>query len=145
VSLHSEFHAKCGSLPINLSIIFPAYTVDGVGRRQLHSHFQIRRDVSGYTIRKSEGSRTLDGSIRLGYQAPYKNVNEKLLHLSHLLSIGSPRDTYRQGVLQEEDLTLFNGAQSQARQDVDTLNNRDNTLDFVSCSSCARDLSSTPA
>jgi hypothetical protein len=37
-------------------------------------------------------------------------VNEKLLHLSHLLSIGSPRDTYRQGVLQEEDLTLFNGA-----------------------------------
>jgi len=39
-------------------------------------------------------------------------------------------------VLQEEDLTLFNGAQSQARQDVDTLNNHDNKLDFVSCSSC---------
>jgi hypothetical protein len=52
------------------------------------------------------------------------------------LSIGSPRDTYRQGVLQEEDLTLFNGAQSQARQGVDTLNNHDNKLDFVSCSSC---------
>jgi hypothetical protein len=67
---------------------------------------------------------------------PYKNVNEKLLHLSHLLSIGSPRDTYRQGVLQEEDLTLFNDAQSPARQDVDTLNNHDNKLDFVSCSSC---------
>ncbi|HTF62405.1 MAG TPA: hypothetical protein VK638_06790, partial [Edaphobacter sp.] len=32
--------------------------------------------------------------------------------------------------------TLFNGAQSQARQDVDTLNNHDNKLDFVSCSSC---------
>jgi hypothetical protein len=39
-------------------------------------------------------------------------------------------------VLQEEDFTLFNGAQSQARQDVDTLNNHDNKLDFVSCSSC---------
>jgi len=67
---------------------------------------------------------------------PYKDVNGKLLHLSHLLSIGSPRDTYRQGVLQEEDLTLFNGDQSQARQDVDTLNNHDNKLDFVLCSSC---------
>jgi hypothetical protein len=136
LSLHSEFHAKCGNLPINLSIIFPACTVDGVGRRQLHSHFQIRRDLSGYTIRKSEGSRTPDGSIGVAYQVPYKKVNEKLLHLSHLLSIGSPRDTYRQGVLQEQDLTLFNGAQSQARQDVDTLNNHDNKLDFVSCSSC---------
>ena len=136
MSLHSEFHAKCGNLPINLSIIFPACTVDGVGPRQLHSHFQIRRDLSGYTIRKSEGSRTPDGSIGVAYQVPYKNVNEKLLHLSHLLSIGSPRDTYRQGVLQEEDLTLFNGAQSHARQDVDTLNNNDNKLDFVSCSSC---------
>jgi hypothetical protein len=49
---------------------------------------------------------------------PYKNVNERLLHLSHLLSIGSARDTYRQGVLKKEDLTLFNGAQSQAWQDV---------------------------
>jgi hypothetical protein len=39
-------------------------------------------------------------------------------------------------VLREEDLTLFNGAQAQARQDVDTLNNHDNKLDFVSCSSC---------
>jgi hypothetical protein len=136
LSLHSEFHAKCGSLPINLSIIFPACTVDGVGRRQLHSHFQIRRDVSGYTIRKSEGSRTPDGRIGLAYEVPYKNVNEKLLHLSHLLSIGSPRDTYRQGVLQEEDHTLFNSAQSQARRHVDTLNNHDNKLDFVSCSSC---------
>jgi hypothetical protein len=67
---------------------------------------------------------------------PYKNVNENLLHLSHLLSIGSPRDTYRQGVLQEEDLTLFNGAQSQARQDVDPLSNHDKKLDFVSSSSC---------
>jgi hypothetical protein len=67
---------------------------------------------------------------------PYKDVNGKLLHLSHLLRIGSPRDTYRQGVLREEDLTLFNGAQAQARQDVDTLNNHDNKLDFVSCSSC---------
>jgi hypothetical protein len=63
-------------------------------------------------------------------------MNEKLLHLSHLLSIGSPRDTYRQGMLQEEDLTLFNGAQSETRQDVDTLNNHDNKLDFASCSSC---------
>ena len=58
--------------------------------------------------------------IRVAYQVPYKNVNEKLLHLSHLLSIGSPRDTYGQGVLQEKDLTLFNGAQSQVRQDVDS-------------------------
>jgi hypothetical protein len=89
-----------------------------------------------YTIRKSEGSRTPDGSIGVAYQVPYKNVNEKLLHLSHLLSIGSPQDTYRQGVLQEEDLAVFNGAQSQARQDVDPLNNHDNKLDFVSCSSC---------
>jgi hypothetical protein len=136
LSLHSEFHAKCGSLPINLSIIFPACTVDGVGRRQLHSHFQIRRDVSGYTVRKSEGSRTPDGRIGVAYEVPYKNVNEKLLHLSHLLSIGSPRDTYRQGVLQEEDHTLFNGAQSQARQDVDALKNHDNMLDFLLCSSC---------
>jgi len=136
LNLHSEFHAKCGSLPINLSIIFPACTVDGAGCRQLHSHFQIRRDVSGYTIRKSEGSRTPDGCFRVAYQVPYKDVNGKLLHLSHLLSIGSPRDTYRQGVLQEEDLTLFNGDQSQARQDVDTLNNHDNKLDFVLCSSC---------
>jgi hypothetical protein len=39
-------------------------------------------------------------------------------------------------VLQEEDLTLFTGAQSQSRQDVDTLNNHDNKLDFVSCRSC---------
>jgi hypothetical protein len=140
LSLHSEFHAKCGSLPINLSIIFPACTLDGVERRQLHSHFQIRRDLSGYTIRKSEGSRTPDGSIGVAYQVPYKNVNEKLLHLSHLLSIGGLRDTHRQGVLQEEDLTLFNGAQSQARQDVDTLNNYDNKLDFVSCSSCGAGL-----
>ena len=136
MSLHSEFHARCGSLPINLSITFPACTVDGVGRRQLHSHFQIRRDLSGYTIRKSEGSRTPDGRIGVAYQVPYKNVNEKLLHLSHLLSIGSPRDRYRQGVLQEEDLTLFSGAQSQARQDVDTLYNHNNKLDFASCSSC---------
>jgi hypothetical protein len=136
LSLHSEFHARCGSLPINLSITFPACTVDGVGRRQLHSHFQIRRDLSGYTIRKSEGSRTPDGRIGVAYQVPYKNVNEKLLHLSHLLSIGSPRDRYRQGVLQEEDLTLFSGAQSQARQDVDTLYNHNNKLDFASCSSC---------
>jgi hypothetical protein len=138
LSLHSEFHAKCGSLPINLSFIFPACTVDGVGRRkQLHSHFQIKRDISGYTIRKSEGSRTPDGSIGVAYQVPYKNVNEKLLHLSHLLSISSPRDTYRQGLLQEEDvLTLFNGAQSQARQNLDTHNNYDNKLDCVSCSSC---------
>jgi hypothetical protein len=66
----------------------------------------------------------------------YKDVNEKLLHLSHLLSIGSPRDTYRQGVLQEEDAILFNGAQSQARRGVDTLNNHDKKMDFVSCSSC---------
>jgi hypothetical protein len=136
LSLHSEFYAKCGCLPINLSIIFPACTIDEVGRRQLHSHFQIRRHLSGYTIRKSEGSRTPDGSFGVAYQVPYKNVNEKLLHLSHLLRIGSPRDTYRQGVLQEEDLTLFNGAQSRARQDVDTLNNHDNKLDFVLCSSC---------
>jgi hypothetical protein len=136
LNLHSEFHAKCGSLPINLSIIFPACTVDGVGRRQLHSHFQIRRDLSGYTIKKSEGSRAPDGSIGVAYQLPYKNVNEKLLHLSHLLSIGSPRDTYRQAALQEKDLTLSNGAQSQARQDVDTLNNHDNKQRFVSCGSC---------
>jgi hypothetical protein len=140
LSLHSEFHTKCGSLPINLSIIFPACAIDEVGRRQLHSHFQIRRDLSGYTIRKSEGSRTPDGSIGIAYQVPYKNVNEKLLHLSHLLSIGSPQDTYSQGVLQDEDLTLFNGAQSQARQDVDMLNNHDNKLDFVSCSSCGATL-----
>jgi hypothetical protein len=39
-------------------------------------------------------------------------------------------------VLQEEDLTLFNGAQSQARQDVDPLSNHDKKLDFVSSSSC---------
>jgi hypothetical protein len=135
LNLHNEFHAKCGSLPINLSIIFPACTVDGVGSRQLHSHFQIRRALSGYTIRKSEGSRTPDGSIGIAYQVPYKYVNERLLHLSHLLSIGSHRDTYRREVLQEEDLTLFN-AQSQARQDVDTPNNHDNKLDFVSCGSC---------
>jgi hypothetical protein len=136
LNLHSEFHARCGSLPINLSIIFPACTVDGAGRRQLHSHFQIRRDLSGYTIRKSEGSRSPDGSIGVAYQVPYKNVNEKLLHLSHLLSIGSPRDTYRRGVLQEEHLTLYNCAGSQARRDVGTLNDHDNRLDFVSCSSC---------
>jgi hypothetical protein len=141
LSLHSEFHAKCGSLPINLSIIFPAYTVDGFGRRQLHSHFQIRRDLRGYTIRKSEGSRTPDGSIEVAHQVRYKDVNEKLLHLSHLLSIGTPRDTYRQGMRQEEDHTLFNGAQSEVRQDVDTLNNRDNKLDFALCSSCG----ATPA
>jgi hypothetical protein len=136
LSFHSEFHAKCGSLPINLSIIFPACTVDRVGRRQLHSHFQIRRDLSGYTIRKSEGSRTPDGSIGVAYQVPYKNVNEKLLHLSHLLSIGSPEDTSTQAVLQEEDPTLFKGAQSQARQDVDTFNDHDNKPGFVSCSCC---------
>src|SRR5690348_15950277 len=87
LSLHSEFHAKCGRLPINLSMIFPACPVDGVGRRQLHSHFQIRRDLSGYTIRKSEGSWTPDGRIGVAYEVPYKNVNEKLLHLSHLLSL----------------------------------------------------------
>jgi hypothetical protein len=71
----------------------------------------------------------------------YKDVNEKLLHLSHLLSIGTPRDTYRQGMRQEEDHTLFNGAQSEVRQDVDTLNNRDKKLDFALCSSCG----ATPA
>jgi hypothetical protein len=140
LSLHSEFHAKCGSLPINLSIIFPACTVDDFGRRQLHSHFQIRRDLSGYSIRKSEGSRTPDGSIGVAHQVPYKNVNEKLLHLSHLLNIGSPRDTYSQRMLQEEDLTPFNGAQSQSRQDVDTHNDHDNKLDFASCSSCGATL-----
>jgi hypothetical protein len=47
------------------------------------THFQIRRDVSGYTIRKSEGSRTSDGRTGVAYEVPYKNVNEKLLHLSH--------------------------------------------------------------
>jgi hypothetical protein len=67
---------------------------------------------------------------------PYKDVNEKLLHLSHLLSIGSPRDTYRQGMLQEEDLTLFNGDQSEAGPEVDTLNNRDNKPDLALCNSC---------
>jgi hypothetical protein len=67
---------------------------------------------------------------------PYKDVNEKLLHLSHLLSIGSFRDTYRQGILQEEDLTLFNGAQSQAWRGVDTLNNHDDKLDLALCNSC---------
>jgi hypothetical protein len=67
---------------------------------------------------------------------PYKNVNEKLLHLSHLFSICSPRGTYRQGEPQEKDLTLFHDAQSQARQDVDTLNNDDNKLGFVFCGSC---------
>jgi hypothetical protein len=72
---------------------------------------------------------------------PYKDVNEKLLHLSHLLSIGSPRDTYRQGMLQEEDHTLFNGVKSEVRQDVDTLNKRDNKLDVALCSSCG----ATPA
>jgi hypothetical protein len=135
-SLHSEFHAKCGSLPINLSIIFPACTIDGFGHRQLHSHFQIRRDLSGYTIRKSEGSRTPDGGIEVAHQVPYKDVNEKLLHLSHLLNIGGSRGTDGRGMLQEEDLTLFNGAQSQTRQDVDTLNNHDNKLGFALCSSC---------
>jgi hypothetical protein len=66
---------------------------------------------------------------------PYKNVNEKLLHLSHLLSIGNPRDTHRQSVLQEKGLTLLNDAQSQTRQNVDTLNNQDKKLNFASCSS----------
>ena len=79
LSLHSQFHAKCGCLPINLSIIFPACTVDGFRRRQFHSHFQITRDLSGYTIRKSEGSRTPDGSAGVAHQVPYKDVNEKLL------------------------------------------------------------------
>jgi hypothetical protein len=130
LSLHREFHARCGRLPINLSIIFPACTVDGIGRRQLHSHFQIRRELSGYTIRKSEGSRTPDGSIGSAYQVPYEDVNGKLLHLSHLLSIG------RRGVLQEEDLTLCNCAGSQAPQEVGALNNHDNRQDSVSCSSC---------
>jgi hypothetical protein len=136
LSLHSEFHSKCSSLPINLSIIFPACTVDGFGHRQLHSHFQIRRDLSGFTIRKSEGSRTPDGSIVVAHQVPYKNVNEKLLHLSHLLSIGSPRDTYRQGVLQEEELALLNGAQSEVRPDEEMLNNRHDKPDLASCDSC---------
>jgi hypothetical protein len=136
LSLHSEFHAECGSLPINLSIIFPACTVDGFGRRQLHSHFQIRRDLNGYTIKKSEGSRTPDGSIGVAHQVRYKDVNEKLLHLSHLLNIGGPRDACRQGMLQEEDLTLFNGAQFEARQDEDILNNHDNKLDVALCSCC---------
>jgi hypothetical protein len=45
-------------------------------------------------------------------------------------------------MLQEEDLTLFNGAQSQARQDVDTLNNHDKKLDFASCGSCGAALAS---
>jgi hypothetical protein len=131
LSLHSEFHARCGSLPINLSIIIPACTVAEVGRPQLHSHFQIRRDLSSYTIRKSEGSRSPDGSIGVAYQMPYEDVNGRLLHLSHLLSIGRHRDTYRRGVLQEEELTQF-----QARQDVGMVNNFGNRLDFVSCSSC---------
>jgi hypothetical protein len=43
---------------------------------------------------------------------------------------------YRQGILQEEDLTLFNGAQSEAGQDVDTLNNHNNKLDLALCNSC---------
>jgi hypothetical protein len=43
-------------------------------------------------------------------------------------------------MLQEED-TLFNGAQSEVRQDVDTFNNRDNKLDVALCSSCG----ATPA
>jgi hypothetical protein len=70
------------------------------------------------------------------YKVPYEDVNGKLLHLSHLLSIGSPRDMYRRGVLQEEDHTLCNSSGSQARQDAGTLNNYDNRRDFVSCSSC---------
>jgi hypothetical protein len=67
---------------------------------------------------------------------PYKDVNEKLLHLSHLLSIGSPRDTYRQGMLQEEDLTRFDVAQSAVGEDEDMLNNHDDRLEFASCDSC---------
>jgi MinD superfamily P-loop ATPase len=43
-------------------------------------------------------------------------------------------------VLQEEDITLFNGAPAQAWQDVGTLNTHDNKLDFVSCSSCGATL-----
>jgi hypothetical protein len=67
---------------------------------------------------------------------PYKDVNEKLLHLSHLLSIGSPRATYRQGLLQEEDLARFDGAQSEVGQDEDMLNNHDVRLEFALCDSC---------
>jgi hypothetical protein len=56
--------------------------------------------------------------------------------LSHLLSIGSPRDTYRQGVLQEEELALLNGAQSEVRPDEEMLNNRHDKPDLASCDSC---------
>jgi hypothetical protein len=43
-------------------------------------------------------------------------------------------------MLQEEDLTLFNGTQSEIGKDVDTLNNHDNKLDFAPCSSCGATL-----
>ena len=39
-------------------------------------------------------------------------------------------------MLQEEDHTLFNGAQSEVGQDVDTLNNYDDRLGFALCDSC---------
>jgi hypothetical protein len=67
---------------------------------------------------------------------PYKDVNEKLLHLSYLLGIGSPRDTYRQGMLQEEDLTPFDGAQSAVGENDDMLNSHDHKLELALCNSC---------
>jgi hypothetical protein len=90
LSLRSKFHAKCGSLPINFSIAFPAWTIVGDESRQLTARFQLKREVRGYVLRKTESCQKTDRSIEVAYRIPYQDVIEKLGNLDRLLGIESP-------------------------------------------------------
>lgn len=93
MSLHTEFLAKCGSLPINMSIIFAACTLKDGRHRSLHSHYQIRQGLTHRTITKFEGSPTPDGTPGPETQISYHAVTRKLLELDHLLNEGQQDDT----------------------------------------------------
>lgn len=136
LNLHREFHASCGSLPINFSAIFTAYTVDGDRCLQLHSYFQVKRNISGYSIVRHEGSQALTISTRTTYQLPYKDVNERLLHLSHLLSIGNTKQASERGDPLENGSTLCDDSQSRNRADTVSPKDHDKGLDVNFCSSC---------
>jgi hypothetical protein len=90
LSLRSKFHVKCGSLPINFSIAFPAWTIVGDENRQLNARFQIKREVRGYVLRKTESCQKTDRSIEVAYRIPYQDVMEKLVNLDGLLGFDSP-------------------------------------------------------
>jgi hypothetical protein len=103
LSLLTEFHAKCGNLPINMSIIFAACTIEKGSYRSLHSHYQIRQGLSRRTITMFESSPTPDGDPGPQAQISYQAVIRKLLELNHLLGGGQQNDVSRQPLQWENE------------------------------------------